>query len=276
MLTIFAVDRNGLVAYQLPGFGARRCKAHAVNRVVEAAFQQAQQVLTRRSLLLLRQLSCSSRGTAVPARRTCGAASAFRAAANRSPTKAAATAACGLPRRILQFALGVQRFDAALQKQVCALATREFAFWSQIPGHQSVLKRGAFSAGGNRCAESGSRLRYSKSESPQAFSERTADSRPGPGPCTRTSRFFMPIFLCGTAGLLGRDLRGKRRALTRAAKSATTGRCPGHCIALTIRDRDDRVVKRSMDVRDPFGNHCFFTFLRFSAEPYFDHVPVSA
>src|SRR5882757_8310410 len=37
---------------------------------------------------------------------------------------------------------------------------------------------------------------------PEAFSERTADSRPGPGPLTRTSRFFTP---CSAAAVAARS-----------------------------------------------------------------------
>ncbi len=53
--------------------------------------------------------------------------------------------------------------------------------------------------------------------SPNAFNERTADSRPGPGPFTKTSRFFIPnssatvpqrsAATCAANGVLLRDPR---------------------------------------------------------------------
>ena len=86
--------------------------------------------------------------------------------------------------------------------------------------------------------------------SPQPLSARTADSRPGPGPPTRTSTFFRPCSCAATASLLGGDLRGERRALARAAEAATTRGRPGQRVALAVGDRDDRVVEGSMDMRD--------------------------
>src|SRR6185503_2531186 len=53
---------------------------------------------------------------------------------------------------------------------------------------------------------------------PQAFSARTADSRPGPGPPTRTSTFFTPCscaatpaFSAATCAANGVDLREPRK-----------------------------------------------------------------
>src|SRR5690349_24993578 len=53
---------------------------------------------------------------------------------------------------------------------------------------------------------------------PQAFSARTADSRPGPGPPTRTSTFFtpcscaaLPAFSAATCAANGVDLREPRK-----------------------------------------------------------------
>src|SRR6202040_2711280 len=72
---------------------------------------------------------------------------------------------------------------------------------------------------------------------------------------------FHAMFLCGRACLLGGNLRGERRALARAAETAAARGRPGQCVALTIGDRDDRVVERSMDVRDRI-EHVLASLLR--------------
>src|SRR6266702_4593017 len=59
-----------------------------------------------------------------------------------------------------------------------------------------------------------------------------------------------PMLLRGSASLFGGNLCRERRALARAAETATARGRPGQCVALAIGDRDDRVVKGSMDVRD--------------------------
>src|SRR6188768_1113359 len=69
------------------------------------------------------------------------------------------------------------------------------------------------------------------------------------------------VFLRGNASLFGGDLRSERRALARAAEAATTRGRPGQRVALTIRDRDDRVVERRMDVRDSI-EHVLASLLR--------------
>src|SRR5687767_9255365 len=58
------------------------------------------------------------------------------------------------------------------------------------------------------------------------------------------------VFLRGSASLLGGDLRGEPRALTRATETATTGRRPRQGVALTIGDRDDGVVERRVHMGD--------------------------
>ena len=50
--------------------------------------------------------------------------------------------------------------------------------------------------------------------------------------------------------LLGGDLRREGRALARSTEAAAAGGRPAQRVALPIRDRDDRVVEGSVDVRD--------------------------
>src|SRR5512135_2879852 len=68
------------------------------------------------------------------------------------------------------------------------------------------------------------------------------------------------ILLSRFASDFSSNLRSKRGALARALKTvAATGR-PGQSIALTVGDRHDGVVKRSVHVRDAFG-YVLFDFL---------------
>ena len=92
---------------------------------------------------------------------------------------------------------------------------------------------------------------------PSALSARTADSRPGPGPRTRTSTFFTPnssaarpAFSDATCAANGVDFR------------------PGNGVALPVGDRDDRVIEGSIDVRDSVDNVLFDLLLFYD----FNHI----
>src|SRR5688572_2261168 len=60
--------------------------------------------------------------------------------------------------------------------------------------------------------------------------------------------------LHGTFGrALGRQGRRVRRALARALEAGNAGRAPADDRAVEVRDRDDRVVERRLDVDVPLG-----------------------
>jgi len=89
---------------------------------------------------------------------------------------------------------------------------------------------------------------------PAAFSERTAESRPGPGPFTFTSRFFMPYSAAtvparsaATWAANGVLLREPRKPEPPAV--AHDRALPCRSVIITI-----VVVERSMYVRDPVGD----------------------
>src|SRR6476659_6659162 len=58
---------------------------------------------------------------------------------------------------------------------------------------------------------------------------------------------------------LGRELRHERRALAGALEADVAGRRPRQHVALLVRDRDDRVVERGLDVRDAVRDVLAFT-----------------
>src|SRR5690606_22596350 len=72
----------------------------------------------------------------------------------------------------------------------------------------------------------------------------------GAGATDTDFHVLQAVFLRRNASLLGRHLGGERRALARATKTATTRGRPGQCVALTVGDRDDRVVEGGVDVRN--------------------------
>ena len=56
------------------------------------------------------------------------------------------------------------------------------------------------------------------------------------------------------AGVFGGNLSREGRGLTRALEALSTGRGRRNGVALTVRDRDDRVVEGCMHVGDAFGH----------------------
>jgi hypothetical protein len=68
--------------------------------------------------------------------------------------------------------------------------------------------------------------------------------------------------LCGLASTRCGDLRRKRCALTRAAKTGATGGCLSQGITLSIGNRDDGVVEGGVDVCDPIRHLLLYFFAR--------------
>ncbi len=92
----------------------------------------------------------------------------------------------------------------------------------------------------------------SDTETSLAFSARTVDSRPGPGPLTITSKFFRPYSLA-ISPQLSCNLCCERSRFTRTTETWTTCCSPCKSVALTVSDSYDCVVERSMNVRYAIG-----------------------
>lgn len=69
----------------------------------------------------------------------------------------------------------------------------------------------------------------------------------------------------GLAGLLGSDLRGERGRFARTTETRATRCRPRQRIALAIGDGDDRVVERSVDMRDAVGDDALDLLLGLAA-----------
>src|SRR5262249_28076900 len=80
-----------------------------------------------------------------------------------------------------------------------------------------------------------------------------ADRRLSPGPRTLDHRVDLADTVLHRAACdrLGRELRGERGRLARTLEADVARRRPGQRVALLVGDRDDRVVERRLDVRDP-------------------------
>ena len=96
---------------------------------------------------------------------------------------------------------------------------------------------------------------------PAVARARIADSRPAPGPFTRTSTAAH----AGILGLVGRRqgrlLGGERRPLARAAKAQRAGTRPGDHVSHRVGEGDDGVVERRLHVDDPDRNVLLFLLL---------------
>jgi hypothetical protein len=86
------------------------------------------------------------------------------------------------------------------------------------------------------------------------------------------------LFLSSTACNFGSDLSCKRCRFTRTLEALSTGRCPRQSIALAIRDGDDGVVERSVNVCNAVSNvlaDFFADSLRCAVGLCFCHVGLS-
>jgi hypothetical protein len=86
--------------------------------------------------------------------------------------------------------------------------------------------------------------------SPDAASERMADSRPAPGPLTRTSTSRTPIFIAFSATFSAAFCAAKGVLLREPLKPIVPAESQQSVSPRGVRDRDDRVVERRLHVHD--------------------------
>jgi hypothetical protein len=96
--------------------------------------------------------------------------------------------------------------------------------------------------------------------SPLAWSARMADSRPAPGPVTRTSTERTPFSLAPSAQLAAASCAAKGVPLREPLNPMRPAE-PGQDAAFLVRDRDDRVVEGGLHGRDRVRDVLLF-FLR--------------
>src|SRR5688572_2680118 len=151
-----AVHREVAVADELSGLRAARREAHAIDGVVEAHLEQAQQVLAGHALVLLRLLEV----VAELALEDRVALAHLLLLAQLQPVLAHLAAAHGVHARRRAAALegALARIAAAaLQEELEPLATADAADGVVVACHvDSPLRPGAAWAGGSRCAGWGS------------------------------------------------------------------------------------------------------------------------
>src|SRR6185437_11432178 len=148
---LLAVDHHGLVRDQLARLRAGHCEAHAVHDVVEAGFQQAQQVFAGVALQLgglLVAVAELALEHAIDALDLLLLAQLY-GVIGRPRTLRGNAMLSGL---VVELALGVDCASRALQRQVGAFAAGQLAGWTNVTCH--VFRPSAFWADGSRCAES--------------------------------------------------------------------------------------------------------------------------
>src|SRR5690606_19112234 len=188
-----AIDQHTIVAHDLARFGTRATEAHAIGNGVETTFEQLQQVLaglTATAIGLGVHLAELALEHAIKATNLL-LFTQLHAVARQTLTGALAM----LTRRIgaaLDGAL-VGETLFGLQKQLFAFATALTALGIEITSHLSTpcqIRR--FFGGRQPLCGMGVMSVMLEILIPSALSARTDDSRPGPGPLIRTSRFLMP------------------------------------------------------------------------------------
>src|SRR5215469_3148928 len=212
------VHGDRLVAHELARLGARRRKSHAVHDVVQATLEQPQQVLARGAglargfLVVVAELPLEH---AVHAAQLLLLTQLQPVVGETLPTLTLEAAW-----RHREFALVFQRLDAGLQEQVGALAASELARGTSVTRHRVayLYYTRRFFGGRHPLCGIGVTSEMLVIFKPQLLSARTADSRPGPGPPTRTSTFFTPCscaatpaFSAATCAANGVDLREPRK-----------------------------------------------------------------
>ena len=146
----------------------------------------------------------------------------------------------------------------ALQEELHALAPAEPAHGTGVTSHQTLRRLG----GRQPLCGMGVTSLMPTTSMPAFWMDRIAVSRPDPGPFTTTSTLRTPCSIARRGRGLGRELRRERRALARALEPDVAGRGPRERVALLVGDRDDRVVERRLDVRDPVGDVLALTTAR--------------
>src|SRR6056297_298958 len=244
-----AIDGDALVAHQLARLRPGGGKAHPVGDVVQATLEQLQQVLAGGALLLGGALVVV---VELAFQDSVHAAQLLLLAQLQTVVRNARATLGSAAGRHLEFALGLERTDAALEKQVRALPAGELALRSEISSHSSKPLRSDAPLLGRTTAIMGNRGHVLDVGHAESHRVQRADGRFATRAGALDAHFDVldAVLRRGVAGLLGGDLRGERRALARTTKTATAGGGPGQRVALAVRDRDDRVVERGVDVRN--------------------------
>src|SRR5450631_656297 len=121
------------MAHQLPCFGSRGGEAHAIDHVIEPAFQKLQQGLAggarpaRSLLIVVAKLALEDAVHASQLLLLAQLQTVFR--------EALFSLALDAARRHLELALRLERLHTALQEQVGSLATRQLTFRTRVLSH---------------------------------------------------------------------------------------------------------------------------------------------
>src|SRR6266576_483359 len=188
----------------------------------------------------------SNCGTASRASRRCGAPSAWREAAGRSPT----SCACAPGR-----ACRARRRGARWRTSACSSARPSGRAWRPRGGRTGRPARCSWPLDppplGWAAAVVRDRRHVGDRADLQAGRLQGADRRLATGarPADENLDRAHTVLESLLGGGLGGGLGGKRRRLAAALEALRAGRAPGDHVAVDVADRDDRVVERALDMR---------------------------
>src|SRR3954451_8569356 len=242
------VDRPVAVADQLPRLAPRGGEAEAHEHVVEAALEDAQEVLARdaglpRSLRVVRaELLLEDAVVAA------GLLLLAQLDAVLGLLLAPAAVIAGRVGAALDAAL-VGQAALALEEQLLSLAAALLALWRGVTCHE------VFGSDPSPLAWAAAVVCLWSDVAHAGDLEPGGLQRPDRGLAARARALDEDLDLLHALldalarGGVGRHLRRERRRLARALEARATGRLPGDDIALAVGQGDDGVVERSLDVR---------------------------
>ncbi|BBG29125.1 ornithine/acetylornithine aminotransferase [Zymobacter palmae] len=235
------------MAYQLTCFSAGRAEAHAVDNVVQAAFQQLKKNFTGSAFMASGLLVVVAELFFQNAVHTTDFLFFTQLSAIVGKTL---TTLAVLARDLLGLALFLKRCSTAFQEQIRSFTAGQLTFWSDITCHESVSLHAAFFRRTAAIVRNGRRV--SNALHTEAGGVKSTHSRFTARARTLDQNVdvFHTILGCSICCTFACYLSCERGALTRTTKTRTTGSCPRQSIALAVCDRHDRVVKRGMDVRN--------------------------
>src|SRR4051794_20418874 len=244
-----AVDRPVPVPDQLAGLAARGGEAEAHEHVVEAALEDAQQVLARDALLAGSLLVVVAELLLEDAVVAAGLLLLAQLDAVLGLLLAPAAVVARRVGAALDAAL-VGQAALTLEEELLALAAALLALGTRVASHldtpplarpaavgglrRDVLDARDLEAGGLQRADRGLAARARALDEDLDLLQALLDALAGSG--------------------VGGDLRGERRRLARALETGAAGGLPRDDVPFAVGQRDDRVVEAGLDVRLADGN----------------------
>src|SRR5262245_3728207 len=236
------------VRHHLPPLAARGREAEPVHHVVEPELEQPQEVLAGDTLLGLGPLEVLAE---LALQHTVDTLGLLLFAELDAEGGRLAAVQPVLTRGIVAPLDGALVGEAArsLQEELLAFAAAQPALRVTIPRHGRLLHPPPL---GRPAPVVGNRRHVADRGDLETGGLQRADRRlaPRPGASHEHLDLLQAVLHRLAGGQLGSRLGGEGRALARALEPGAAGARPGHDVPHPVRERDDRVVERRLDVGD--------------------------